>query len=141
MIKTKEEIEIIREGGKRLAWILSAIRDAIKPGITTRELDQLAEKLMRDGGDEPSFLHYTPEGMTIPYPSSLCVSVNDEITGKPKSFILSGVWCPFGIRMQSIPSSLATSASWRVSPTKISFSFGTPRSSRRRKPTSVFPWA
>lgn len=78
-IKTAEEIEIIREGGKRLARILSTLRDAIKPGVTTGELDKLAEKLMRDGGDEPAFLHYTPEGMTIPYPGTLCVSVNDEI--------------------------------------------------------------
>lgn len=79
MIKTKEEIEILREGGKRLARILSTLRDAIKPGVTTGELDKLAEKLMRDGGDEPAFLHYTPEGVIIPYPGSLCVSVNDEI--------------------------------------------------------------
>jgi len=78
-IKTEEEIAIIREGGRRLARILSALRDAIKPGVTTRELDLLAEKLMREGGDEPSFLHYTPEGMTIAYPGTLCVSVNDEI--------------------------------------------------------------
>ena len=79
MIKTKEEIEIIREGGKRLARILSILRDAIKPGVTTGELDKLAEKLMRDGGDEPAFLNYTPEGVSIPYPGTLCVSVNDEI--------------------------------------------------------------
>ena len=79
MIKTEEEIAIIREGGKRLAAILLAIKDAVKPGVTTRELDQLAEKLMREGGDEPAFLHYTPEGASIPYPGSLCVSVNDEI--------------------------------------------------------------
>jgi methionyl aminopeptidase len=79
MIKTEEEIAIIREGGKRLAAILLEIKDAVKPGITTRELDQLAEKLMREGGDEPAFLHYTPEGASIPYPGSLCVSVNDEI--------------------------------------------------------------
>ena len=79
MIKTAEEIEILREGGRRLARILSAVRDAIKPGVTTGELDKLAEKLMRDGGDEPAFLHYTPEGMVITYPGTLCVSVNDEI--------------------------------------------------------------
>jgi methionyl aminopeptidase len=79
MIKTEEEIAIIREGGKRLAAILSTLRDTVKPGITTRNLDQLAEKLMREGGDEPAFLHYTPEGASTPYPGSLCVSVNDEI--------------------------------------------------------------
>lgn len=79
MIKTEEEIAILREGGKRLAWILSALRDAIKPGVTTGELDQLAEKLMREGGDEPAFLNYTPEGVSVPFPGSLCISVNDEI--------------------------------------------------------------
>ena len=78
-IKTTEEIEIIREGGKRLAFILSTLEAAIRPGITTRELDTLAEKLMREGGDIPAFLNYTPEGARTPYPSSLCVSVNDEI--------------------------------------------------------------
>lgn len=79
MVKTEEEIAIIREGGKRLATILLAVKDAVKPGVTTRELDHLAEKLMREGGDEPAFLHYIPEGASIPYPGSLCVSVNDEI--------------------------------------------------------------
>lgn len=78
-IKTEEEIAIIREGGKRLAVILSTLRDAIKPGVTTRQLDELAERLMREGGDIPAFLNYTPEGAQTPYPSSLCVSVNDEI--------------------------------------------------------------
>lgn len=85
LIKTAEEIEIIREGGKRLAAILSALRDAVKPGITTRELDELAEKLTCDGGDLPAFLHYTPEGAGSPYPGTLCVSVNDEIVHGIKS--------------------------------------------------------
>lgn len=79
MIKTEEEIEILREGGRRLARILSTVRDAVKPGVTTRELDELAEKLMRDGGDEPAFLNYQPEGAHTAYPGTLCVSVNDEI--------------------------------------------------------------
>ncbi|MBI5077885.1 MAG: type I methionyl aminopeptidase [Candidatus Yonathbacteria bacterium] len=78
-IKTAEEIEILREGGKRLARILSALQGAVKPGVTTRELDKLAEKLMRDDGDEPAFLNYTPEGASHAYPGTLCVSVNDEI--------------------------------------------------------------
>ena len=78
-IKTEEEIAVIREGGKRLASILSALRDKVVAGVTTRELDLLAEKLMREGGDEPAFLNYTPEGMKHAYPGSLCVSVNDEI--------------------------------------------------------------
>lgn len=79
LIKTKEEIAILREGGKRLARVLCAVRDAIRPGVTTRELDQLAERLMREGGDEPAFLHYQPEGARTAYPGTLCVSVNDEV--------------------------------------------------------------
>lgn len=84
MIKTKEEIELIREASKRLARVLRAVKEAVKPGVTTRELDLLAEKLIREGGDEPAFLHYTPEGARHPYPGTLCVSVNDEV--------VHGIW-------------------------------------------------
>ena len=79
MIKTKEEIEIMREGGKRLAEILQKVSEEAKAGINVSVLDELAEKLIREGGDEPSFLDYTPEGASRPYPATLCVSVNDEI--------------------------------------------------------------
>ena len=79
MIKTKEEIEIMREGGKRLAEILQKVSKEAKAGINIEELDALAEKLIREGGDEPSFLGYTPEGASRPYPATLCVSINDEI--------------------------------------------------------------
>lgn len=79
MIKTEEEIAVIREGSRRLARVLVAVRDACVPGVTTSELDLLAERLIREGGDEPAFLNYTPEGARTPYPSTLCVSVNDEV--------------------------------------------------------------
>ena len=78
-IKTQEEIAIIREGGKRLGRILSILRDAVVPWVTTRALDQLAEKLIRADGDEPAFLNYSPQGARVPYPGTLCVSVNDEV--------------------------------------------------------------
>lgn len=79
IIKTKEEENIVREGGKRLAFILSLVGKAVKPGILTRELDELAEKLIRERGDEPAFLNYTPSGAKRAYPSTLCVSVNSEV--------------------------------------------------------------
>lgn len=79
MVKTKEEVAIIREGGKRLARILLALKEAVRPGITTMELDSLAERLVKEGGDTPAFLNYTPEGADSPYPGTLCVSVNDEV--------------------------------------------------------------
>ena len=79
MIKTKKEIEIMREGGKRLAEILKKVSDEVKPGINVSVLNDLAEKLIREDGDEPSFLGYTPEGASRPYPATLCVSINEEI--------------------------------------------------------------
>ncbi len=79
IIKTKEEIEILREGGRRLATVLYAVKDKVAPGVTTKELDTYAEKLIRDGGDVPAFLNYRPAGASTPFPASLCVSVNDEV--------------------------------------------------------------
>jgi len=79
IIKTPEEIEILREGGKRLAGILYKIREIVAPGISAKELDTYAFKLAEEGGDYPAFLNYQPEGAKIPYPASLCVSVNDEV--------------------------------------------------------------
>ncbi|MDP2789010.1 MAG: type I methionyl aminopeptidase [bacterium] len=79
IIKTPEEIEILREGGKRLATVLHKVKEKVVPGVSTYELDQYALKLIRDMGDEPAFLNYRPEGAKTPYPASLCVSVNDEV--------------------------------------------------------------
>lgn len=79
IIKTKEEIEILREGGKRLAAILAQVAKKVVPGVSTLELDEYAYKLIKDGGDEPAFLNYKPSGHHKPYPASLCTSVNNEI--------------------------------------------------------------
>jgi methionyl aminopeptidase len=78
-IKTKEEIEIMREGGRRLAAILEKVLRLTEANVNAAELNQEAEKLIREGGDEPSFLGYKPDGAKRPYPSTLCVSVNDEV--------------------------------------------------------------
>ncbi|MBP9711724.1 MAG: type I methionyl aminopeptidase [Candidatus Pacebacteria bacterium] len=79
IIKTKEEIEILREGGRRLATVLHKVKDMVAPGVTTQELDQYAFKLIKDMGDFPAFLNYRPEGADTPFPASLCVSVNNEV--------------------------------------------------------------
>lgn len=85
IIKTKEEIEILRDGGRHLATVLYALRDKVAPGVSTKELDLYAEKLIREMGDIPAFLNYRPDGASKPYPASLCVSVNDEVVhGIPK---------------------------------------------------------
>lgn len=79
IIKTKEEIEILRAGGKRLATILNKVKEKVAPGVSAKELDEYAEYLIREAGDIPAFLNYKPEGVSIPYPASLCVSLNDEV--------------------------------------------------------------
>jgi len=79
IIKTPEQIEILREGGKRLARILVQVVDMVKPGISTQDLDDYAYKLIKDGGDKPAFLHYQSRPEDEPFPSTLCTSVNNEV--------------------------------------------------------------
>jgi len=79
IIKTPEQIKILREGGKRLASILHKVKEKIRPGVSTKELDDYAFLLVSQMGDTPAFLNYRPEGALEPFPASLCVSVNDEI--------------------------------------------------------------
>lgn len=79
IIKTKEEINILRAGGHRLASILAKVAKKVAPGVTTAELDKYAYDLIKEGGDEPAFLNYKPEGQSKAYPASLCTSVNNEV--------------------------------------------------------------
>lgn len=79
IIKNKKELEILREGGKRLAAVLNeAARHAIA-GISARELDALAENLILKSGGAPSFKGYKAQGAPHPYPGALCVSINEEV--------------------------------------------------------------
>lgn len=78
-IKTPEDIQKLREGGKHLAMVLSALKNAVKVGMSTAGLDALAEKMVREMGDKPAFLNYKPQGAKRAFPASLCVSINDEI--------------------------------------------------------------
>ncbi len=78
-LKTKEDIAILREGGKRHAHILKEIVKMVKPGVHVADLDARAAELIREGGDLAAFLNYQPYGAVRPYPATLCVSINDEI--------------------------------------------------------------
>jgi len=85
-LKTKEEIETMREGGKRLAEVLEKVSKKVKPGVSSLELDRYAREIIEGFGDKPSFLNYQPKGIRFPYPFSTCLSVNDEIVhGLPKA--------------------------------------------------------
>ena len=80
-LKTAKQIEILREGGRRLAAILRQVAAAVAPGVTPLALDTLARELIKKngGGDRPSFLGYQPAGAPRPYPTALCVSVNNAV--------------------------------------------------------------
>ena len=85
ILKTAEEIEKIREGGVILSRILTELVANAKPGITTGELDALAETRMREAGGEPSFKGYRTDPDVRPFPSSVCTSINDEVVHAPAS--------------------------------------------------------
>lgn len=76
---TNTEIALLREGGKRLARAVAETMKMVVPGVTTKELNDHFEKLVRDGGDTPSFLGYAPRGAARPFPAAICISVNDEV--------------------------------------------------------------
>lgn len=72
-IKNSVQIDKMREAGAMLHEVLTQLRGKIEPGITTKELDHFAEKLIRSYGAVPSFLNY--EG----YPASICTSVDSQV--------------------------------------------------------------
>jgi methionyl aminopeptidase len=89
-IKSSKDIEILKEGGKILSHVLDILEKAAKPGITTIELNALAEKEIRTCGGKPSFLNYRAPGAEgRRFPATLCTSINSEVVhGVPSSYIL-----------------------------------------------------
>lgn len=77
-IKNQLEIKAMRAGGRVLANALQQVAAAVRPGITTDELNTLAERLVREQGATPSFLGYGHE-MGTPFPATLCTSVNNAV--------------------------------------------------------------
>lgn len=86
---SEKEIEILKEGGRRLAKILKILGENCVEGVQAKELDALAEKLILENGDIPVFKNYKPVGASYPFPASLCVSINEVVAhGIPKDEIL-----------------------------------------------------
>lgn len=79
LIKTAEEIEAMRRGGRILSDALRVAVELVAQGVTLAELNAAAEDYMRSQGAIPSFLHYTTSPHDPPFPSTVCISVNDEI--------------------------------------------------------------
>ena len=87
-LKTLSEIEVMAEGGRLLKGIVKQLAAAAKPGVVTKELDDLARRLIKDAGGA-SFLGYRPEGAKMPYPAAICASVNEVVVhGLPGAYQL-----------------------------------------------------
>ena len=74
-LKTADQMRLMRKAGLVVADALDAVRTAVAPGVSTLELDGLAEQVIRTAGAVPSFLGYGRP----PYPATTCISVNDEV--------------------------------------------------------------
>ncbi|MBI2963480.1 MAG: type I methionyl aminopeptidase [Deltaproteobacteria bacterium] len=83
-LKSKEDLERMRRAGQIVAEVLERLREAVKPGVTTLELDRIAEEMTRKRGAVPAFKGYRV-GPRV-FPASLCVSINEEVVhGIPSS--------------------------------------------------------
>jgi methionyl aminopeptidase len=77
-LKSEAEIETMREADLIVAKVLKAVREHAKPGVSTLELDQMAEEMTHEMGATPAFKGYQGAG-PYPFPGSLCTSINEEV--------------------------------------------------------------
>jgi len=78
-IKTKKEIDLIRESCKIVAETLQLLKNNVRPGITTKELDQIAEDYILSNNSIPAFKGYSQGGNSIDYPGSICTSIDEQV--------------------------------------------------------------
>ena len=79
-IKSKREIELIKEACRIVALVHKKMEEVIKPGISTGELDRIAEKIIRENGGIPAQKGYPSYEKDVPnFPSTICASINDEV--------------------------------------------------------------
>lgn len=87
-LKTEEEIELLRASNDLVGQTLGELAKCVRPGVTTKELDQVAETFIRDHGAIPTFKGF-PNPYGQPFPASICTSVNDEVVhGIPSDRVL-----------------------------------------------------
>ncbi len=72
-IKSARELELMRVAGRIVADVLQELREAVRPGITTRDLDRVSERAIRGRGAEPAFPHINN------FPGTVCISINEEV--------------------------------------------------------------
>lgn len=82
-IKKDNEIAWLRQGGKILGQVLKQLIAEVKPGVTTGHLEQMADFLIKKAGGRPSFKGFRSDKDDKPYPTALCVCLNDEVVHAP----------------------------------------------------------
>lgn len=88
-IKTKKEVAVLREGGKRLAAIRDTLASRVVAGASAQDIEEAAKELFTRSGGEPSFFNYRGRKQEKPFPARVCVSVNDAIVhGLPRPDII-----------------------------------------------------
>ncbi len=88
-IKTKKEIDYIRESCKIVAETLQLLKGNVRPGITTKELDRIAEDYILSNNAIAAFKGYSQGGSSIDYPAAICTSIDDEVVhGIPGNRVL-----------------------------------------------------
>lgn len=88
-LKTEDEIELLRKSNLLVGKTLAEVAKVLQPGVTTAELDKVAEEFIRDNGAEPTFKGYQNPYGGIPFPASICTSVNGQVVhGIPGDVVL-----------------------------------------------------
>ena len=77
-LKTDEEVELLREANLLVGKVLAELAKVIEPGVTTKQLDTIAETFIRDNGAVPTFKGF-PNPYGSPFPASICASVNHQV--------------------------------------------------------------
>ena len=84
--KSPEDLDRMRRAGRIVAGTIDRVLEAVRPRVSTAELDAVAEAYIRDQGATPSFRGYGGNGGRAPFPASICTSINEEIVhGIPSS--------------------------------------------------------
>ena len=87
-LKTEDEIELLRKSNRLVGQTLGELAKVIRPGVTTGELDKVAEEFIRDNGAIPTFKGF-PNQYGNPFPASICTSVNEQVVhGIPGDVVL-----------------------------------------------------
>ena len=106
-IKSPSELKVIRRGGTLMGKIRDGVAKRAKPGVSTEELECWAEERILAVGGVPSFKHYQPDPSMRPFPSCLCISINEEVVhgpARPARILQSGdvVGIDIGMRWPAV---------------------------------------